>query len=1155
MKPSKYSLGLDIGTTSVGWAVIDLEKERIHDLGVRIFDAPIRNEDRREAASACRINKRRKQRLRHLKSVFVNNGLLTEEAVNKSFSDKNITDHIYALRAQAATEKISMQALFRVLYLIAERRGFKSNRKSDPNDNETSDSNFQKQLGENTDLLQDYKTIGQLLQEDQKYSNQKRNRNGSYLATFRREDLRKEAEIILSMQFKDKLEDKASQEKYRRIINDILDKTIVDDDNNKQYLGIFTQRPYTNARLLEKMTGFCEFEKTERRDVKTSYTAEEYVLLSALSNILLIDYSGQRSRLSAEDLRRVLALAKTKEVIKRSDIRKLLKLSKDVYFTSNAIEDTYSSNVKNANKRHKSSKDSDILNTELESAKNTRNNERKNIERAKVCEKGLKTFAIFRNLFDGKLLWLRIQQDPYLLDNIAYILSVEIDDDSIRTRLQGLNYLTEDDIEIILNMPQKLLNHFSGRSNLSRLAMRNITAHLKSGLPSDKAIKEAYNTQQVHQGDNLKLPPLKLSDFSDQDIETFEYYGINSKVTQRALSQSIKVVNALINKYGSPTKIHVELAREFAKTKKEKKQIERANERNRKSKQKYEEIIIQIFKDNHKEVPARVGHIIRKLILHDQQGGKDIYSGEPINISTLVLDESAYEIDHIIPRSKSFNNNMNNLALTSTKNNREKSNRLPLAYIVNPTERKDFLNRVKLIKDKQKRKNLMLNSYEDENNMTERALNDTKHISRFFKNYIQSNLKFAGDNSIEGVQRVFAIPGSVTAYLRSRWGFAPKDRDVNALHHAIDAAIVAATKPSLLKRIMDYESRRENGQLYYEKHRAKEDIGGHSMQAYLRADKLYRNSIDTNTGEIIDIEAYNNSYKIRQEHIQFTKYLFPIPWIDFTKEVSLRAGDIDEETLQNKLIEIHSYSENFRKQIHPIFISHMRIGKSRGSGHGATIYKKPYKGMSATVKRKSIYEISPEDIENSPIKDSDRKLYHIIKAIFDRMDMPKSGKEKDKRIASDTIIQKPARDPKNSPVVRKIPVYTKDISSLNKVRGGFAENGKGTVAYSILYRKVSNGHYKVTPVYFRQIHAKEKIIPDEGFQYVARMVPNDYIVINNQDGTKIAGYYKTRNSDTRITILPQQYSNSKIELKPSIASVKDISVHNISILGDNAPRS
>lgn len=37
--PKKYSLGLDIGTSSVGWAVLDLDKERIHDLGVRIWAA------------------------------------------------------------------------------------------------------------------------------------------------------------------------------------------------------------------------------------------------------------------------------------------------------------------------------------------------------------------------------------------------------------------------------------------------------------------------------------------------------------------------------------------------------------------------------------------------------------------------------------------------------------------------------------------------------------------------------------------------------------------------------------------------------------------------------------------------------------------------------------------------------------------------------------------------------------------------------------------------------------------------------------------------------------------------------------------------------------------------------------------------------------
>jgi hypothetical protein len=65
--PKKYSLGLDIGTSSVGWAVLDLDKERIHDLGVRIFSGQIENKKRRQFSSAQRMNKRKKQRLKHLR--------------------------------------------------------------------------------------------------------------------------------------------------------------------------------------------------------------------------------------------------------------------------------------------------------------------------------------------------------------------------------------------------------------------------------------------------------------------------------------------------------------------------------------------------------------------------------------------------------------------------------------------------------------------------------------------------------------------------------------------------------------------------------------------------------------------------------------------------------------------------------------------------------------------------------------------------------------------------------------------------------------------------------------------------------------------------------------------------------------------------------
>ncbi|RYC75830.1 hypothetical protein [Candidatus Nanoperiomorbus periodonticus] len=76
----RYSLGLDIGTSSVGWAILDLDKERIHDLGVRHFDVAEKIENhkavslakpRRDARSARRRLKRRRQRLNNLKKFLL----------------------------------------------------------------------------------------------------------------------------------------------------------------------------------------------------------------------------------------------------------------------------------------------------------------------------------------------------------------------------------------------------------------------------------------------------------------------------------------------------------------------------------------------------------------------------------------------------------------------------------------------------------------------------------------------------------------------------------------------------------------------------------------------------------------------------------------------------------------------------------------------------------------------------------------------------------------------------------------------------------------------------------------------------------------------------------------------------------------------------
>ena len=137
----KYSLGLDIGTTSIGWAVIDEDKQRIEDLGVRIFERPENPKSgeslakpRRDARSARRRLKRRRERLNYLKRFFVEHELLSADQITTLLTyDKNHTDHKdpYFIRSKAIQEHVKNDELFIALYHIAKRRGYKSNRKKD----------------------------------------------------------------------------------------------------------------------------------------------------------------------------------------------------------------------------------------------------------------------------------------------------------------------------------------------------------------------------------------------------------------------------------------------------------------------------------------------------------------------------------------------------------------------------------------------------------------------------------------------------------------------------------------------------------------------------------------------------------------------------------------------------------------------------------------------------------------------------------------------------------------------------------------------------------------------------------------------------------------------------------------------------------------
>ncbi|MBO7580810.1 MAG: type II CRISPR RNA-guided endonuclease Cas9 [Bacteroidaceae bacterium] len=147
----KKILGLDLGTTSIGWAVVNEatnneEKSSIVKLGVRVNPLTVdeqtnfekgrpitTNADRTLKRSMRRNLQRYKLRRENLINCLKEHGFINNDSILCENGNRT-TFETYRLRAKAATEKISLQELARVLLMINKKRGYKSSRKAKSTD-------------------------------------------------------------------------------------------------------------------------------------------------------------------------------------------------------------------------------------------------------------------------------------------------------------------------------------------------------------------------------------------------------------------------------------------------------------------------------------------------------------------------------------------------------------------------------------------------------------------------------------------------------------------------------------------------------------------------------------------------------------------------------------------------------------------------------------------------------------------------------------------------------------------------------------------------------------------------------------------------------------------------------------------------------------
>jgi len=283
-------LGIDLGTNSIGWALIDENAGKIVAAGVRVFPEGVdrdqqggelsKNETRRTKRGSRRQTARRARRKRRLRELLISEGLFPEDS---TLQDGLFQLDPYELRAKAIQEEITLYEVGRVLLHLNQRRGFKSNRKSDrEREKETSKmleeiSQLQAEIGANG-----HRTLGEHFHELRK--NPHESVRGKHT---RREMYENELAAIWSKQKEYHL-DVLTDQLYQRV-RDVL----------------FYQRPLHPVR---RLIGHCELEPKHPRCPRADRAAQRFRLLQEVNNLRMLDMTtGEDRPLTDQERQEIIA--------------------------------------------------------------------------------------------------------------------------------------------------------------------------------------------------------------------------------------------------------------------------------------------------------------------------------------------------------------------------------------------------------------------------------------------------------------------------------------------------------------------------------------------------------------------------------------------------------------------------------------------------------------------------------------------------------------------------------------------------------------------------------------------------------------------------------------------------------------------------------
>jgi len=747
MTSIRYRLGLDVGSTSLGWWIweedVTGEVIRSVDGGVCIYSDSREPKTGTSKATARRVARGiRRRRDRYLKRRDRLMNQLVEFGLMPSNSSKRKELESldpYKLRVRALDEQLQPFELGRALFHLNQRRGFKSNRVVDSATEQTEQGSIRSGISTLDKVLMDrkYRTIGEYLLSDHKSKK--------------------------SVRFRPGVESYPSRKHYQDEFNFIRRIQEPLQHLPSEHWDALEQTIFFQRRLRPIEPGKCTLFPDENRAPWALPIAQQFRVFQEINSLQVIQIGERDRRLSTEERERAFHILSTQTKVRFESLRKKLNLRLDSRF-----------NLEGETRNHlDGDKTAAIL--------RKKENFGKSWDQLDLLEQTRTVKILLTRQREDEVIRI-LQEEQKLSKASARAIST--------LRLpKGYGNLSEYAMEAIVpHLKQGLLYHEAVTAAFPDRDHSQVDEHKKVDLlPYYPVLLDRH----VSRGSN------------DPNDDLFKKLGkIANPTVHVGLNRIRRVVNAIVMQYGPPAKIAVELARDLKNSFEEKQKIKRRQAEERNKNERRREDLENCGRNPNPEY-------LRKIRLWEEQGPCHArccpYCGRILSYE-MVLDDRT-QIDHILPFSRTLDDGLSNKVVCCNSCNQIKRNKTPFeAFGFSENDKFDYdkmLYRISSNWPKNKKWRFYPDAmarYEDEEcGFLARQLNDTRYLSRITKTYLQ----FLCDSPTQ----VSVTPGHLTALIRGKWGLNfvladsnYKDR-TDHRHHAIDAAVISLIDRSMLQRV------------------------------------------------------------------------------------------------------------------------------------------------------------------------------------------------------------------------------------------------------------------------------------------------------------------------------------------------------------------